>query len=773
MTRLLHSPITFLALPILALLLFGDVLISSGTVLSDSSGDLVTHGLPWREFGFRQLRAGHVPQWNPHIFAGMPYVGAMQSALFYPPNWLYLILPLGLATNWLIALHVCLTGLFMQVWAMRRGLHPVACVVAGAMLMFCGPHFLRVRAGHLPILFAMPWIVLTFVAIDECFKPRSMGWVLVGMGAMAMLILSGAPQYLFCTVVAGSLYAGFCLIDSPRWPRVVVCLAGILVGAVVLAAVQLLPGMDASSESVRGVQLPYGFVATYSLPPESLISLAVPGFFGDYTHAKFWGRWNMWESSMFMGAAGLALAVYGAIYGAGSIRRFSVTMVVILTLIAMGSYTPLLAILYRYVPGFDKFRAVARFNFPAAMFLCLLAGIGLDRLILDPVRQCRAAAILAIVAVLSLIFAIGIRQSVADAELSSRWMKLFNDIESSGQTGRAPQNYSPEDVRRCGEFAAASLLITAGIWMALAALLVTTRVRPSAVYITAVLAVGEMFVFAWSSRDTFDLRQAYSADVDKFLSDRPGDYRVYNTLNPDAGMMNGANDIWGYDSMMPLRYAEMIASTQGIQDGPIVAASYPIFPMRAYHPFYKALRFRYLAGRRGEQLEVQEFPDVLPRLQLMQDYRVIRKRQEILPALNDAAFDAAKTVILEDEPGVAVGPSPTPGVATLVEASTDRLVIDVRSPAPTILLVTDGWSKNWVARSADGSQEYRVMPADYVLRTIPLPAGEHLIHLEYSSKSYVLGKWISLLALPTYAMAAAVVFLLGTRTGVRSGKAAP
>ena len=112
--------------------MFADVLLSSENVLSDGTQDVVLQGLPWREFGFRHLRAGNLPLWNPHIFLGMPFVGDMQSAMFYPPNWLYLPMPAGLATNWLFALHILLCGLFMQQWAARRGLHPLACVVAGA-----------------------------------------------------------------------------------------------------------------------------------------------------------------------------------------------------------------------------------------------------------------------------------------------------------------------------------------------------------------------------------------------------------------------------------------------------------------------------------------------------------------------------------------------------------------------------------------------------------------------------------------------------------------
>ena len=126
---------------LLTFLMFADVLFSSTRVLSNSGCDLGSYFdfLAWRDFGFRELRHGNLALWNPHIYAGEPFLGNFQSALLYPPNWLYLVLPLGPATNWQIALHVFLGGLFMYLLATRRGLHPVACLAAAALLMFSSP----------------------------------------------------------------------------------------------------------------------------------------------------------------------------------------------------------------------------------------------------------------------------------------------------------------------------------------------------------------------------------------------------------------------------------------------------------------------------------------------------------------------------------------------------------------------------------------------------------------------------------------------------------
>src|SRR6058998_2954970 len=134
----------------MALAMFGDLLFAGGKrVLGHPGSDMFLQYFAWRAFGFGELAKGNLALWNPHIFSGAPYVGSLQSALLYPLNWLYLALPLPLATNWSIALNAGLLGAFMYLWAWRRGLHPFAAFVSAAMLMFCAPYFLHVPAGHL------------------------------------------------------------------------------------------------------------------------------------------------------------------------------------------------------------------------------------------------------------------------------------------------------------------------------------------------------------------------------------------------------------------------------------------------------------------------------------------------------------------------------------------------------------------------------------------------------------------------------------------------
>src|SRR5437667_3164923 len=200
--------VSLILLLAVALAMFADLLFAGATrVLGHPGSDMFLQYFAWREFGFRELAKGNLALWNPHIFSGAPFFGAMQSALLYPPNWLFLALPLPLATNWSIALSVWLLGAFMYLWAWRRGLHPFAAFVSAALLMFCAPYFLHVPAGHLNILCAIPWIPLLFLAIEEWLASRRLAWCLIGMLTVSMQILSGHPQYVYFTALAAGGYA--------------------------------------------------------------------------------------------------------------------------------------------------------------------------------------------------------------------------------------------------------------------------------------------------------------------------------------------------------------------------------------------------------------------------------------------------------------------------------------------------------------------------------------------------------------------------------------
>ena len=197
--------------------MFGDLIFQMGdTVGSHRLSDGSQYFSRMRDFGFSELAKGNMPLWNPHIYSGTPFVGAFQSGMFYPPNVVYLVLPLANAMNVDAALHIFLMSVFMFMWARKQGLSTGASFVGGIVLAYGGASFMRVMAGHITMLEAFTWAPLILLSIDHVVEKRSNGWMLVGIGATTLQILAGYPPSSFMTAIAAGLYCCMKFFDPKK-----------------------------------------------------------------------------------------------------------------------------------------------------------------------------------------------------------------------------------------------------------------------------------------------------------------------------------------------------------------------------------------------------------------------------------------------------------------------------------------------------------------------------------------------------------------------------
>ena len=74
------------------------------------------------------LADGHLPLWNPYVFSGIPLLGDGQTAMFYPPNWLFFLLPAETALNLVVLLQFSIAGVGMFAFARTLGSVAAACV---------------------------------------------------------------------------------------------------------------------------------------------------------------------------------------------------------------------------------------------------------------------------------------------------------------------------------------------------------------------------------------------------------------------------------------------------------------------------------------------------------------------------------------------------------------------------------------------------------------------------------------------------------------------
>ena len=809
-----HSLWAILLLAGVVLGTFGDVLfVADPPVLSSVGGDLWREFIFWRDFGFSELAQGNLALWNPYVFCGVPFFGGFQSALLYPPNWLHLIVPLVPAINWGIALHFFLAGLFTYLWTGHRGLSRPARALSAILFIFCGPYYLHLYPGHIMSLPAVAWAPLIMLCVDKLFdERRPLRWSLIGMAAVAMQILAGHPQTVYYTAVVAGLFAMIRAIGCRKilraekgyGIRVAAGFVGFFAGAAALTAVQLFTGIDAAGESVRGPGVPYEFAALFSFPPENFLTLLVPGFFGELAAGfgteqpqAYWGRCYLWEMCAFFSVTGLWLAIYGAWSGERASRRSLLAMSLICLLLALGSRTPLFDLLYRVVPGWDKFRGNSKFIVQFALFATLLAGVGLDRILAGRVangrRDRRLTGICAVSLLCGIVLLIGagsMRRFVEPTENRTVWRETMRGMLESGESYLDARAYEhPEFIAESARFASGGLLLAGLTGILAGGLMYWASRRPRVAYALAVLAVAEILVFARSERATFDLQTTrLPVALETYFAEETDDGRLFwpdgrivglaQHTYDNQGMIYGVGNLWGDDPGVPLRYAQFMTWTQGGE--PDEASQYLAFGR--FDPLYAMLRTRtFMSGTPATKLAIDpvveagglrlyEQSGALPRGLLIENYRVIKERDAIFAAMRRNGFDPRREIILEQEPKMGIlapDSSDAAGVVEVTAISTDELEVRAELSRPAILLLTEGYHSGWRVRAEAGSaqDDYEVLPANYVLVAVPLQAGSHTFRLEYSPLSFRAGVWVTGVSLAAYLGCWAVVWRRGRAHG--------
>ena len=129
-----------------------------------------------------------------------------------------------------------------------------------------------------------------------------------------------------------------------------------------------------------------------------------------------------------------------------------------------------------------------------------------------------------------------------------------------------------------------------------------------ALHLLLVLAVVELFLFARLSLDHFDLEQTVNPAIKGFLEQHPGDFRVANLDYPDSALSLRAQDVWGYEPGVVLRFAQLLAFTDGLrpEQAEMLTTSHSAF--WPDHPLLKMLRCRFLFDMEDGHLAIYERP---------------------------------------------------------------------------------------------------------------------------------------------------------------------
>ena len=124
--------------PVVILLLFAIIAYwQASFMIWTFKWDMLDVVLPWRYHVGECLQNGNFPFWNPYQGLGQPLLSNGFSALFYPPNWLRLLLPpawwdMVYLVNWFLA------ALFLYLYLRFMGVGKGPALVGAAAIFSNG-----------------------------------------------------------------------------------------------------------------------------------------------------------------------------------------------------------------------------------------------------------------------------------------------------------------------------------------------------------------------------------------------------------------------------------------------------------------------------------------------------------------------------------------------------------------------------------------------------------------------------------------------------------
>lgn len=381
------------ALSLLHLLFFWQPYRSAAQVPA-GGGDLASFFYPIHAYAAREFQAGRIPFWSPHQFNGMPHLANFQTATLYPPNIAAYILsePFSYAALERLALLHFLLASYGAYWLARSlGLGRLVATISGVIFAYSG--FMAAHLGHYPLLVTASWAPLVYAAIVGTIRRDSWPLAIGGTLALTLAILGGhQPMLLLVLSGAGLLTlfelwrsSGYAHID--RWRetigsaslhRAVLRCGFMLVIALGLALPVLGPALEMTGYTERG-ELSYEAAAEYSVEPLALLHMILPTIYGS-NPTDFWGPFSNTEIWGYTGIATLILAGIGIVTGAGRSRLFWGGLALLGLVYAVGPYTPLHGWLYAFMPAYDRLRGAGRGYFFVDLGIALLAGYGLQLL---------------------------------------------------------------------------------------------------------------------------------------------------------------------------------------------------------------------------------------------------------------------------------------------------------------------------------------------------------------------------------------------------------
>jgi hypothetical protein len=752
-----HPDLVVGALLLLGALVFYYPLVFAGRAIVDY--DVFVFFYPQRAYLGEALRAGRLPLWDPYLFMGAPFLANPQTAVLYPPSWLFVLGPVYAGYTGQLVLHVWIAAWAMYLFARRAlGAAVPASLVGGLAYGFGG--FTVGQTGHLNQLSAAAWVPVVLLAYDRAVATGRPLWVGLGALALALELLAGHPQIVYMTLIALALFG---LVRGPwRRPPTLAWGVGAAVGIGALgagvAAAQLLPTFELAALSIRGGGVQWKDAVAGSLPSYLAVRALLP---------PYWVQPGSTEYLGYIGVAALVLGFLGLLFARSRFVVFGAALCALGLFLAPGENNGWYRWLFDSVPGFGTFRVPARWLFEWQLGTSVLAVLGADWVVRGARVDLHRRDVWVRAGLVALVLAVGLAwqreqgEPLPRARTPALWVGLAAATLGAGA------------LAALGRTRTAGVVLVGLVAAELFAAGDASPARqapPARPDYTGVAATWLRDHADPEARVLSAARPEYAADYEGSVWVAMGSlpdnvvtslllaWKWRDTLTPNEPLELGIRSADGYDGgVLPLQRFVQLSSLlvpTPRPDGVLLSRLEDLPSAR----LLDLVGVRYVVTNDGGPA-----PTDAARAELG-DLDVYERRAgaplslvvfRAGPPLDDAAAQA-RLAQPSFDPNAELVLAPGPSARTLASDRSGQAVVPAAAdaehwrahltlPEDGYLLQREAWYPGWRAR-VDG-REAPLERADLLFRTVFVPAGDHDVELYFDSSTFRLGLLISLLSL--------------------------
>lgn len=753
---------------------------------------------------YRQ-ETGEEALWTNSMFGGMP---AFQISVVYGnniSNFFHKVLTLGLPRP-ADMIFLYFIGFFIFLLLLR--VNPWIALAGAVAFALSSYHFIILESGHNSKAVAIAYMAPVFGAIVYTFRGKWLGGGILFAIFMGLQLFSNHFQITYYLGIIILIYGLFQLgqhIQEKKIPQFLrasgVLLAGLIL-AIGLNIGNFWSTWSYTSETMRGgSELTTGpeqqtggltkeYITNWSYGVSETYSLLIPnvkggatGYIGSNPRAMknvspgyeqlvsqenhYWGNQPFTSGPVYVGAVVIFFFILALFFVQGPLKWGLLIATLLSIMLAWGkNFMPLSDLFIDFVPGYNKFRAVSMTLVIAEFCIPALAFIGLHKLYKNPeLFSFKSTAFLTatgLTAGLSLLFFIApgtFFSFTSQAEASA-----FREMSQDAMIGPQVTQYISElENIRMGIFKADAirsllfaLAAAASIWL----FAIGKLTRPTFIVVLVLLITVDMWPVnrRYLNGDDFVTRRR--AEVPFAL--RPADQLILQDTDPNFRVLDLTestfnssrtsyyhHSIGGYHGAKLQRYQDLIdvhimenimdmgtrlQSTGNIEDLSAMVDSFPVLNMLntryfIYHP------------EQGPYRNASAFGNAW----FVHDYRLTETADEEMEALDK--IDMKHTMVVDKQfAGQLEGKSfqaDHQASIKLTEARPNLLRYTCTTATEQVAVFSEvyypeGWK---VTINGEPATHFR---ANYILRAMVVPPGEHEIVFSFEPRSYFVGQRISL-----------------------------